>query len=440
MTPQSQAGRIRALDVLRGVAILGILLANITAFSSPLITSTFATVVPERDQVTALFDSFQMAFVNGKFRSMLAVLFGVGVWLQYRRRRDLDAAAELRGDVGGRLWPGGYLKRMGYLALLGLIHGYLLWYGDILFFYAVLATISVLFVKASDKALWWWVFGLSVNALLTVAVLVPLMMFFAATPGAGEFNLGDAWAVMSPAYETEAFQQGTYLQQLKFRLLWTTVMNAQSVLFLSFFIMPLFLLGILFGRSGVLARPSQHPKVRNLCLRIGFGVGLPLGALAFIPMSTKQAESMQALYEMFAGPVLAVGYLMLGAVLIERGALNFLWRPVERVGRVALSAYLMQTVLCTFIFYSWGLAYFGSTGPLGQLGAVAIVWAANIAFAYGWLAFFRMGPVEWAWRSLSESKVLPIRKGIESAAEAVTAPEPPPVASPSEEDAAGVPR
>ena len=139
---------------------------------------------------------------------------------------------------------------------------------------------------------------------------------------------------------------------------------------------------------------------------MGIGLGLPLNLLIFAVDNPTYA----VLWELVLGPLLGVGYVMLGAVMIEQRVMEPLLHLIGKVGKVALTTYLMQSVICSIIFYSWGGAQFGQLDALPLLGIVVQVWVINFFFAVVWLHFFAMGPVEWAWRSLTESRVLPIRK------------------------------
>lgn len=388
--------RIYVLDVLRGVANLGILIANITSFATPGFSTQFSSNVPERTHAEWLFDAFSLVFVNGKFRSILAILFGVGLWMQYERRS------------GEGTWPWSYLKRTALLLALGLLHGYLIWYGDILALYALIAAMTMIFVKSKDQTLWWMIVVLAANAFVTAVVLLFLMLRFYGTSGAQEWDLGQAWSIFTSAGETAVYQSGSWVQQLGVRAIFysiTLVLN----LVIGPLILPLFLFGLLLARHGVLQAPSEHSAYRKWCLLLGFGVGLPLSLFGFIPMSARAAESVQMAFETFVGPLLALGYLMLVAVVVEKGWLRGITSVLAKVGRVALSAYLLQSLLCTFVFYSWGLGLFGKLSPAGLVFVIAGAWIADILFAFVWLRFFRMGPVEWLWRSVSEGKRLGLK-------------------------------
>jgi uncharacterized protein len=407
--------RIKTLDVLRGVAILGILLANIAAFSSPFASQIFSPNmgIERPDWVQNL----GAVFVTGKFRSMLAVLFGIGIWLQFQKREPQWLAEQPRDF---KRWPGGYLKRCLWLAAFGLVHGYLIWYGDILFLYSGLAMLTATMVRLKSNVLWWIAGSLGVVA-LGISALTAVMAIFGASDSPGAMPI----RFFNPQEELRVYQSGTWPEQLLFRSVYTTIMVLMAA-FMGAVILPLFILGVQLGRMGALKAPSSVPKVRNTMLLVGFGVGLPLNLIPLL--SPDHFGTLRQSTELFAGPILALGYLMLVAIVVEKKLFEPITAVFERVGRVALSVYLMQSIVCTFIFYSWGLGLFGRLDPIGQLGVVGMVWMLNIAFAYGWLAVFRMGPFEWLWRSLTESKVLPIRKTVLS--DAVASDVPPPVVAP----------
>lgn len=384
------AHRIHALDLLRGIAILGILLANIKIFAFP-VASELVSYQPAT--ADSWIDAILAVFVTGKFRAMLAILFGVGIYLQYRKR------SQILGN-----WPGGYMKRAAILAGIGLLHGLLIWWGDILFLYSILAFVTCLFASLSPK----WLTCIAIAlGLLTVCAGV---LFAALTPHlaqAGE-SPGDLFSMFTASNETAIHAHGSWLEQLHFRAL-LFAFSALSVAMLAPMILPLFVLGLLIARQDVLQAPSNHPQWRARCLWIGFGIGLPLNLLALPAFASGRLFEFTIAQEFAFAPWLAIGYLMLGAMWAESGRFRKVANAIARVGRVALTTYLMQSVLCTFAFYSWGLGLFGKLTMSQSLGVVAGVWTVNVVFAWLWLRRFDIGPAEWLWRSLTEGRRQPWR-------------------------------
>lgn len=408
----SYSNRERVYDVLRGVAILGILLANIEVFARPgAMLEVFGLRAGPTTGVDAFIDSIRSAFVSGKFRGMLATLFGVGMAMLYAKALKTQVFDEWGRLIAGVKWPGPYLRRTFFMILLGALHGFFIWWGDVLLVYGTTA-LAASWVISQPKATQKLLFGLSAFITFVSAVglsFLPWILQQASRPvsGGGQSSLNDLFASLgSPERDLAIYQSGTYLDQLLHRLLifGGNVLNAP---FLVPFMMVFFVGGAWLYQSGVLARPSKHTSLRNKLLALGLGVGLPLN-LVVLAIPPGVARDGYALFiEMGASPLLALGYLILIAMAVEKS--RGFWRPLELVGRFALTNYLLQSVLCSFIFYSFGGRLFGKLNALEQLGVVAGVWVVNLVFSLIWANRFDIGPVEWAWRSTVERRKLPWR-------------------------------
>lgn len=395
--------RVFSLDVLRGFAVLGILLANIAWFGHPMLAepiSNFEGLPGSQPWISALMTTC----VNGKFRGLLAMLFAVGLYLQYRKRKAMWCPPPpLPGERPKRnpYWPGPYVRRMLILGGIGLAHGLFLWYGDILFSYAMTALVAILFVEVSESKLKWWLVGLGVVNLLIALGLSALYLVWgtmAANGGGIEF-LGFT--------ELEAFAHGNYGQQLLYRAVFLPIMVFTMPLILISTLFA-FLFGLYVAKSGFLDNPDSRPDVFRFGLLVCLLLGLPLNLLGGYGVYVGWVFDITFMVEMFAAPLLSIGVLVLGIKLL-RSSRSWLLQPFAKVGKVALSAYLMQTVICTFVFYSWGLGWFGLMTVQQLLTVVVAVWAAVIVMAYAWLRFFDIGPAEWAWRSMSDKRKLPWR-------------------------------
>lgn len=382
--------RLPALDVLRGVAILGILLANIAAFSEPYASAMVSSTPLAREGVDGWLQAAVHAFVTGKFRSMLSVLFGVGLWLQFQKRSAIPGN-----------WPGGYLKRMSILALLGIAHGVLIWFGDILFTYALVGFIGCLLVGMSPRA----VRGLCI-VMFSLSALFGILL--ATISGLAAGQEGPFAATFNATNEIRIHAGGSWLEQLGFRATMFALSGA-STPFLALFLLPLFLIGVQLGRQGVLSSPKDHPRAIRRMLLVGFGIGLPVNLLAFAAHATGYGDRWGMVAEFIGGPLMAPGYLAIGAVAIERVRGGALRGALSAVGRTALSCYILQSIICTFVFYSWGLGLFGRLAYWQAMLIVPAVWTANVAFATLWLRRFDIGPIEWAWRSMTEGRRQPWR-------------------------------
>lgn len=380
--------RLQSLDVLRGVAILGILLANIAVFAGPY-AFTFSPVSETWSRLT---ETTTLAFVTGKWRSLLAILFGVGLYLQFQRRAH-DTA----------LWPGGYLKRTFFLGVIGLIHGFLIWWGDILFLYSVIAFVACFLVRAEERTFRTilWVGGV-LSALVAIAALAIGFVF--SNGDVREF-FGDELVQA----EVAAYTSGSYVDQLGIRATYFIGMVGSSVAAIPF-ILPLFVIGMWWTRDGVLAAPSRHPRARRLALGWGLGLGLPLNLLAYpLLLLLDPNFAITIAWEILFGPLLAIGIAMGGAVVLENARRGTVTNSLAAVGKTALTCYLMQSVLATTLFYGFGFGLFATLTPPQRLAVVVAIWIVNIAFAVFWLRRFDIGPVEWLWRSMTEGRRMPWR-------------------------------
>lgn len=399
--------RILSLDALRGLAILAILLANISAFAEPYVSYLMSQPTLPKDQEWAFV--IREFLVSGKFRSMLAMMFGAGLYLLYaswtRDYARLDGESDY--DYKQRIkavWPGPYVRRMGWLAAIGAVHGIFLWYGDILFVYAITGMVVSAMVHMKEKVM----LGLAAGAwFLTLMVGMGMALLELVSGPSSSAWLKDVpgGIYLTAAGETQIFQTGPYWQQLVYRLVFF-VLNLFNLPLLLPAVIGLFLTGLWMAKKGILQRPSEHRREVAWLLGIGLGIGLPLNFLPVLLYMTTGGMWLTMAVEMGFAPVLALGYLVLGAILVEK--LVFLAKGLATIGRVALSVYLLQTVLATSIFYSFGGGLFGKLNWQQQLMAVGAIWAVCILFAWAWQLRFQIGPVEWAWRSLAERRKRPL--------------------------------
>jgi uncharacterized protein len=387
--------RILTLDVLRGVAILGILLANIEFFAQPEFEQVLLLSSQQRSPLEAWTTAAMNAFVNGKFRTMLAVLFGVGVWLQFEKRRAIPNA-----------WPGGYWKRTFYLAMIGLFHGVFIWWGDILFNYAIAAFLASLFVALEDRKLKLVMIGTWAAGMFFGVCMLGLVQLMTGRQAA---DVSDTVPLLfSSQRELEVFGAGSYWEQLGLRSAYFGVSMVGSLTYL-LWLMPFFFLGILFGRWRLMQDWRARPKTFRFLLWTGLGIGLPLNLLSFLTPGTPYQTAFDVGVEILWGPILSVGLLMGLIAWTQSGRLMPVQRTLANVGRMALSNYIGQSIVCSILFYSWGIGLFGRLDIFEQLSVVAGVWGVNLGVSFLWLKRYTMGPLEWLWRCATESRWLPLR-------------------------------
>lgn len=405
--PISPAERIQVVDILRGFAIFGILLVNMELFNSPIYQVMMGLQVWDRlaDRAADLAIRF---LAEGKFYTIFSFLFGFGLAMQMTR-------AESRG---ARFVPL-YARRLSVLLLIGAMHAVLLWMGDILMSYAVLGFLLILFRHRSRKALILWAAASLLISILLTAGLVGLVELAESQFGRAEGS-GRGVARLAGEYQrladqaTRSYGQGTFAEILQQRIKDLKFIYSFEIFFLPHFF-AMFLLGLYAGRRGVFESiPSHLPFIRRV-MAWGLGIGI-VGNLVFV-IGGEYLE----LSESFLGglvsstaytvgaPALSAFYMSAITLLVQKDAWRQRLSPLAAVGRMALSNYLFQSLICTTIFYSYGLGLYGKVGPAAGAALTIAIFAVQIPLSVWWLRRFRFGPMEWLWRSLTYRRLQPMR-------------------------------
>ncbi len=406
LRPTAPTERIAALDVARGIALFGIFMVNIQMMVQPM-KWMFEGGGGNEGLAGQIAHYATRIFFESKSYPLFSMLFGMGMVLMYDRAK-----------AAGREFAPAYLRRVALLLAFGIAHAFFIWYGDILIYYACFALV-----------LMWFAPRLSTRTMLTVALS---LMAVAALWGAG---LGYGFAQMTPpdrsvaevttftgfweamqageiqggpelpawaAAETDAFGNGPYAHAVGMRAInWFMGTIFWMVLFGVVLHVPaMFFLGGAIMRSGALtASRSQWPR---RFLLIGLTVGLP-GAVAatvlseaFGPMSAMGAVATGLTH--LTGPAVSIGYIGLAVWLARCGAMAWLARAIASAGRMALTNYLMQSVLVAFIAQHWGLGMYGEITRVPMVGIVFGIYVGQLVFSSLWLKAFTMGPFEYLWR------------------------------------------
>jgi uncharacterized protein len=360
--------RIVALDVLRGVAILGTLGTNIWAFSAAFGIEDFLST-DARDVLARLLAQIP----NGKFLGLLTLMFGMGLEIQ---RRSAGRA--------GRRWPGRYPWRAGLLFLDGVVHYLLVVELDVLMGYAVTGLVVAYLLATSERSQRvWMVTAAAVHALLlTAATTFVIRSPEALTGGAdGPSNVyaeGSWWDLV--VYRTDNFAA--------FRI---------EVVFIQAMSIAAFLLGARLLRAGVLE--PRGTRLRRRLLLLG-GLLLPVDLL----LGTMGGAPGLLVARYGTAPLVALGLLALVVEVVQRQRRQgFISRRLTEVGRTALSSYVLQNVVASALCYGWGLGLAARMGAdvrtAGTVGLYLLVAAAVMTFAHLWLRRFERGPVEWLWNA-----------------------------------------
>lgn len=406
VSPVAPRERIEVIDILRGWAIFGIILVNMMVFA--------ADYLPWAERWPGLVDRTTIYlirfFAAWKFWTLFSFLFGLGFAIQLGR-------AEARGVA---LFPV-YRRRLLVLLLIGLLH-FLVWEGDQLIIYAWLGFVLYLFRNRSPRT-------------LVVAALVFLMVtfgIFSVRTGVGEVRKRNPQTAQQ-AYREAAqrnverrarakqgvrvYSEGSFgeVATRHAQLLYRDHTSPYNYLWNLRQEFPLLLLGFFAGRRRIFQNlPAQLPYIRKV-LWWGLGLGLVCTSVSLVaqelpnpalPFLTKQLGN---LLWAIGGPALCFFYASAIVLLAQRETWKRRLAPLAAVGRMALSNYLSQTVICVTIFYHYGLGFYGKVGPAAGLGLTVIIYLLQIFLSVWWLRRFRFGPVEWLWRTLTYGKLQPMR-------------------------------
>lgn len=405
LRPIAVSERIETMDVLRGFALLGILLMNIEAFAGPMMEA-LTGLDPTLTGADRLADALIYILVQGKFYVLFSLLFGMGF-----------AVMSQRAEARDQPFAGVYLRRSAGLLIIGLIHAVLIWSGDILLTYAILSFFLLAFRHLPLKVLPW---------LAGLAYLVPsgLMGLFGLLgemarldpAGAAQWNeqMGKMAAQMDLMGQAQrvAYGSGSYLDAVIQRAQDTGFMLSNMPV-MGPLVFSLFLFGAWFVRSGAIAEPERFPRLYTFLRWIGLPIGLALMLWSFAlhPTMDMRQMGLSSAISFAASSIgsllMALGYLA-WIVRGSRAGVGWLhW--LAPAGRMALTNYLMQSVLCTLIFYGYGLGYFDVLPRAWQVPFVLALYLAQVLFSHWWLARFRFGPAEWLWRSLTYLRPQPMR-------------------------------
>ncbi|MFU8868716.1 DUF418 domain-containing protein [Natronococcus sp.] len=393
--PTDPSDRIVALDALRGFALLGILIINIRIFAMPEATLSNPTAYGDfsGSNYWAWFAGHVLA--EQKFITLFTILFGGGVVLFTRN-------AERRGDPVSEL----YTRRFGWLVAIGLAHAYLLWYGDILVAYGLCAFGVVVIRDLPARTL-----AVAGVGLVAIPSLTEIAGALTMDPAA----IAGTWQPPESALRAEIeTYRGGWVEQLEHRV--PTSFERQTVGFLGYTawrVAGAMLLGMALFKWGVLTNERSSRFYRRL-----IAVGA-VGGLAAILVGVWYIEANDwapgaALFwrqfNYWGSFLLAGAYL--GAVMLycRWRPTGILTRALAAVGRTAFTNYLLQTVLATSIFYGHGLGLFGQLSRVELLGVVAAIWVVQILLSVLWLHYFRFGPIEWLWRTLTYRSRQPLRR------------------------------
>lgn len=395
--PVGIAERHQSLDVLRGVAVLGILMVNIPTFFMLPEAYQYPPGDPGFDAAAAQAWLFVHVFFEMKFITIFSALFGAGVLLMTGDGPDSSTAVHYR--------------RMLWLLAFGMVHAYALWFGDILVSYAVFGMIAVLFRKMSvGKLVFWGFFWITLTGLLMVGLFASFMLM----PGDIDPTMvGMAQSPEAAAGIITAYQEGS-IGRWGHNALMALLGQLTGMAFFGGRVIGVMFLGMALFKSGFLTLQWGAARYAIAAV-IGLAIGLPLawygGEHAIAGNFDLRGMWLHTATNYASSLLMALGYASLVMLVCKMPFLALLRAPFAAAGRMAFTNYLTQTI--TLVILSTGTIGLGLYGTLGReelIPIVLIIWVVQLAVSTVWLSIFRFGPFEWLWRSLTYWKLQPITK------------------------------
>lgn len=407
LAPVTVAERISSLDFIRGIAVMGILAANIIAFGQPLM----ATFSPEAflngtDDPNHWWWTAQFVLIDGKMRGLFSILFGAGLYLFLEKATERGSGTNL------------VLRRLAFLGMFGLIHFYFIWFGDILFLYSVSALVLLAFMNLKPfNQFVLGMLGFIVSALIYGALMGGLYMLangdVLGPEEAAELQkeMGAGMAV-APGM-TKAILSGDYLafvgSNFTENLLTPISALSQSMVETA----GLMLIGMGLFRMGFFEGKFDRKKM----VLWGWAGVIVGGALSYwvatwvISTDFDFLATMAAYLGSSALPRLAMT-LGIAALLVVYSPswTGWLGQRISAAGRAAFTNYLGTSIIMLFVFHGWAFGLYGDLGRPQLYIVVAAMWVVMLLWSKPWLDRFKYGPLEWLWRCLTYGKKFPIRR------------------------------
>lgn len=380
--PTQADERISSLDVLRGFSLLGIFLINMMSFESPILYYDPYQWWKDADQT--LFKWIQI-LVQASFYPIFAMMFGYGLILL--KTRTVKKGMSFRKIS---------VRRLFVLLIIGIIHAFLIWSGDILINYAIFGLLLLLMLKWSGRLL------LMVGGII---FLIPNLFFGLILMVSSILSPNDVTMysdIVSVTKSMETYVSGSYWEITVQRFLdWYMVNGPANIFFLLFSILPLMMIGAGAAKLKWLQKANVEKKKWFIILIISLLIGLFLKSL---PVLVDENLAYQYIQQSLGGPILSLAYVSLIILLMTNPFARRLLKPFASAGRMSLTIYLTQSIVGTLIFYSYGLGLYSKLTLGTSMLLAIIIFVIQVVLAEIWFLKFKYGPFEKVWRYLTYGK------------------------------------
>jgi uncharacterized protein len=431
MAPVSQSERISSMDVLRGAALLGIALMNILFSGLPLAADFNPKLSGGATGLNLAMFALQFVFFDGKMRGIFSMMFGAGSYLLISRAVGRGAGSEAV-EV--------YYRRTLWLMLFGIIHAYFIWHGDILYAYALLGLVLVPFHRLKSKSLL-IVAGLFIAAMTAQSIYQGVefqktykLAMEAEKAAAAKKPLTEEQKEAQTSWEEQrkyfnpseadlkkeiAMYSGSYFHLVAERAKVVRRWHSGPFYAGGWDMFTMMLIGIAFAKSGVLSA-ERSSRFYRWMLWIGYGIGIPVGAVSFFLAYRQNFEPLQTVFTFstyqLARVSMTMGHVAVMLLICRRGWFAGLRQRLAAVGQTAFSNYILHSLIYGFVFYGYGFRLYNKLQRYELYYVVVAMWMVSLLVSPAWLRHFRYGPLEWCWRSLTYWKRQPVRLAAEKEA------------------------
>lgn len=444
LAPVARAERISSIDVLRGVALLGIALMNIVFSGLPFAADWNPKVAGGSTGPNLAAFFLQYVLFDGKMRGLFSLMFGASAGLLVGRL-EAQGAGLRAGEI--------YTRRILWLMLFGMIHAYLIWHGDILYAYALLGLVLLPLLRARPKTL-----------LITAGILLGLITGMQIGRGFGVRSMHDKYLEATKAeaaHKTLTDEQkdaksswegirkyfnptpedlkkeremylGDYFNLVGKRAAQVKEWHSEPFYASGWDMLIMMLVGIAFLKLGILSAERSNAFYWKLLL-VSYGIGLPI-SIGSAYLAWKQGfEPMQTVFTFATYQVARVavtfGHMSAIILIFKSGVLKGLQSRLAAVGQTAFSNYILHSLIYGLVFYGYGFGLFGKLERYQLYYVVAGMWVVSLVVSPLWLKAYRYGPLEWCWRSLTYWKRQPMRYSRVNPAVSSQSPQPESLAS-----------
>jgi uncharacterized protein len=390
LSPIQKSERIQSIDVIRGFAILGIFFVNMQDFAAPWLYLDY-----DKWFDTPINSALKIAidiFAQASFYTLFSFLFGFG-FIIFKERAEQK----------GLTFPQIFSKRLFILLVIGVIHAFLIWHGDILITYAITGFILLLFHKRKAKTMLIW----ALTLIMIPSTIVGHWLFTLNRQYPNAFGQSANEKVLAEQ-SFQIYGSGTYVEMVQQRITdWLFVHGGIGILFVILSLLPMFLLGAYVAKKRWFHEPVAHKKVLT---KLWFFTLSVFVLFKTSPYWFEKNAGIEYVQDSIGGPASALFYAISITLFVNTKTGKNMLRPFRYIGRMSLSNYLFQSIVCTLLFYNYGFGLYGKVSPFIGFLIVIVIYIIQIILSKLWLSHYRIGPAEWVWRSLTYGYVQPLKE------------------------------